>query len=1679
MALKFLNNGYFAGKVGIGIESPLELLHLESTEPLIRFDDTNSGLHYIIGQDGDGFKFTTNNSTSGKYTFDSNVGIGMTSPTYKLDVSGSANNADIGIRINNTFDDNDPASEPNAVLFLNAASNNGYLRIHGAPANTAAKHQIDLGSTAASSFLTFSPSGAERMRITSDGNVGIGLTNPADRLDLYDSDDNVGMYFHTATSGTGAGNGLRVGQNNANAFVWNYEATPLSLATGGTARLTINATGNVGIGTTSPQVQLHVAKNSPFPNVNAVTSSNTGFVVSGNDGLMDLLSFDDNTTVATSLGMGRYSQTTGSIIDKWGLVTWYDTGNQGSNLSDRLAISYGTSKVPWSNSEKVSITREGNVGIGTTSPTAKLHVTGTGLFTGLVSGITPVDAANFVTKAYVDGSGGGTGPFLPLAGGTMTGVAGVVFPDAFKLNLGTGSDLEIYHNGTTGNNNIDNISGDLYISQYANDKDIIFRSDDGSGGVAEYFRLDGSLADGTYTYTSWGDNDKATFGDSQDLQIYHDGSHSYINDAATGALKILASQLEINNAANTENIATFTQDGAVSLFYNNAQKLATTSDGVTVTGQITTTGTSPSVLFNETDVTANWRNRVSSGSYRVQYASDGSTFSDYFVLGASANTVEKDTTFAGNLVVDGASITIDTDTAGNSLVWMESDSSIVAGQLRGYANRGDIYLYLNGVKKTELSPSNDSFIPALHIGGTTAASGGVLQVTGSANISATVTATTFSGDLNGTINTATTAVTQVDAVDNETVATTAYVNNKIALIPAGLVFQGTWNAATNTPTLTSGSGTTGNFYIVSVAGSTNLDGITDWKVGDWAVFIEQGASDQWEKIDNSSVLDGIGTGQTLPLWSGSGTSNTLGNSSITQDASGNQDVGGGITADYFRTDTTTTDWSLISRNSVSNSTLYVQAQQSATNQWIARFNYGSAIANGGDNVLTVAKDNSYFLNTNVGIGTNTNISSPLTIQTDGSGNALSIIGRANGTNDEAVIGFYEYDGTTRNAYIIKEAGNLAFATGTGGSASERMRITSSGNVGIGTDNPLAKFAILTSGTFVLNSNGNDYSGVNIQMKTTNTAVNAIGSGIVWNKGASSRKVAAITNYIYGDADQSGLNFYVQPTTSGSSAVLTEAMRITNTGGISFGSTGTAYGTSGQILKSNGNASPTWIDGSAIPGVPAGSGTTNYLARWTPDGDTLGIGVVYDNGTNVGIGTSSVGTYKLNVDGAIRIGVGGSIQPLLSRDSSTGGLIVSSVGNSGDFIFQGTGGSEKFRIKDTGNVGIGTTSPDNLLTIESSGDTILQINRNDNTIGGGNRTGIIQFGAKGTWGTNLATSKIWSYAEETFTSTANGTSLRFFTTELGAATPDEKMIIDTNGNVGIGTTGPQALLDVSKNNSTIYDPTDDLGQRSGTATIHIANQTATTNTFGQLMYDSRSSGQGIARIVFLNGGSATVGIAFVTEHTEVKSEKMRIQSNGNVGVGTITPQSKLQVAGGIQMADDTDTASAAKVGTMRYRTGTEYVEVTGAELISSTMINGNYSTFDGASSSGFHAINSANSDQRAGTVDEISFVANKTYRVNIDVSVASGNAPFFRAREAIATSPVIHSAQLVAGSNIITFTSTITITGLLEFSNSSSNEYTLSNVSLMEVTEEAASYADMCMQTGASTYEWVNIVRNTY
>ena len=85
---------------------------------------------------------------------------------------------------------------------------------------------------------------------------------------------------------------------------------------------------------------------------------------------------------------------------------------------------------------------------------------------------------------------------------------------------------------------------------------------------------------------NFADNDKAVFGAGSDLQIYHDGSNSIIADSGTGSLLLRGSNVWIQNADGTETGARFITDGAIDLRYDNSVKLATTSTGIDVTGEI-------------------------------------------------------------------------------------------------------------------------------------------------------------------------------------------------------------------------------------------------------------------------------------------------------------------------------------------------------------------------------------------------------------------------------------------------------------------------------------------------------------------------------------------------------------------------------------------------------------------------------------------------------------------------------------------------------------------------------------------------------------------------------------------------------------------------------------------------------------------------------------------------------------------------------------------------------------------------------------------------------------------------------------------------------------------------------------------------------------------------------------
>ena len=250
--------------------------------------------------------------------------------------------------------------------------------------------------------------------------------------------------------------------------------------------------------------------------------------------------------------------------------------------------------------------------------------------------------------------------------GVVTARAGVKVPDSQKIFLGTGDDLQIYHNTVA--SYIDNTTPvSLAIRQLSDNADIVLQSDNGSGGVTDYIRCDGSTGDvilyqygsqKLQTYASgvditgklqcdsldvdgnvdfdgskitfdsggnvlkWADNVAAYFGTGNDLRIFHNGSESVIHDAGTGQLKVRTDTFRINNAADSETLATFTNAGNVSLYYDNSKKLETTSSGVTVTGGlqsqrliITDNGATSPLVSIRADDSSPWALTIGNDTY--------------------------------------------------------------------------------------------------------------------------------------------------------------------------------------------------------------------------------------------------------------------------------------------------------------------------------------------------------------------------------------------------------------------------------------------------------------------------------------------------------------------------------------------------------------------------------------------------------------------------------------------------------------------------------------------------------------------------------------------------------------------------------------------------------------------------------------------------------------------------------------------------------------------------------------------------------------------------------------------------------------------------------------------------------------------------------------------------------
>jgi len=200
--------------------------------------------------------------------------------------------------------------------------------------------------------------------------------------------------------------------------------------------------------------------------------------------------------------------------------------------------------------------------------------------------------------------------------------AALQFGDNVKAQIGTGNDLEIFHDGS--HSYIDNSTGELqirtaYLRIRAKDdgEDIATFNDDGAielyhdGTKKLETASTGVQITGYLGFESTGkvihlaDSREAVFGTGEDLKIYHDGSNSFIDDTGTGDLKIRTyngNGIQLISGS-TENMITCATDGAVELYYDNSLKLETTSYGVFVGGTFRA-----DVIDMQDNKKANWGN---------------------------------------------------------------------------------------------------------------------------------------------------------------------------------------------------------------------------------------------------------------------------------------------------------------------------------------------------------------------------------------------------------------------------------------------------------------------------------------------------------------------------------------------------------------------------------------------------------------------------------------------------------------------------------------------------------------------------------------------------------------------------------------------------------------------------------------------------------------------------------------------------------------------------------------------------------------------------------------------------------------------------------------------------------------------------------------------------------------
>ena len=289
---------------------------------------------------------------------------------------------------------------------------------------------------------------------------------------------------------------------------------------------------------------------------------------------------------------------------------------------------------------------------------------------------------------------------------------------------------------------------------------------------------------------------------------------------------------------------------------------------------------------------------------------------------------------------------------------------------------------------------------------------------------------------------------------------------------------------------------------------------------------------------------------------------------------------------------------------------------------------------------------------------------------------------------------------------------------------------------------------------------------------------------------------------------------------------------------------------------------------ALTNPVTGTGTTNYLAKFTST-SAIGNSIVFDDGTNVGISTTSP-SYKLDVNGSARVNntlhfAGTNVTNSIAANA---GMILNSDGATSsdrNFQFQ-IAGSEKMRLDNSGNLGIGTTSPSYPLHAYSTSNARIGVEGTTNfsAFQNINSSGSLYWGIDDNAGANFT-----GVAYGRFIYSSGAYPLSFFTNST------ERMRIDASGNVGIGTTSPTEKLSIGGVGSRISFDTYGLAGANyiGTVEDYKLSLKATRGTSSEIKLGNEN-------------------LEFLTN----SSERMRIKSGGIINLSNV-PSSATGLATG--------------------------------------------------------------------------------------------------------------------------------------------------------------------------------------